>query len=67
MDIAKLRGQIAAKFKTQTAFAYAIGWNKNKITRMLRGLYNPNTYEVALMIKVLEIPEEQCYEIFLKK
>ena len=66
MDTARLRGEIVAKFKTQTAFANAMNWNKNKVTKMLNGLYNPDIDEVALIVQTLGLSEKYCYEIFLQ-
>ena len=47
MDTNRLRGEIAARYKTQSAFADAINWNKNKVTNLLKGTYKPSIDDVV--------------------
>lgn len=67
MNCARLRGEIVAKYRTQNAFADAIGWHKNKVTRMLTGKYFPDTDEVSKMASMLDLDENRFCEIFLDK
>ena len=67
MNVCRLRGEIAAEFKTQSAFAEAIGWYKNKVSKMLNGEYKPNTDEVALIADVLHLDERRYCDVFLQK
>lgn len=65
MNVNRLRGEIVAEYKTQTAFAEAIGWHKNKVSKMLCGLYKPDTDEVSLIASVLRLDERKYCDIFL--
>lgn len=65
MDLCRLRGEIVAEYRTQTAFADAIGWHKNKVTKMLTGKYKPDTDEVAEITDLLHLDASKFCEIFL--
>lgn len=65
MDVYRLRGEIVAEYRTQSAFAEAIGWHKNKVTKMLTGKYKPDTDEVAQIASLLHFDESKFCEIFL--
>lgn len=65
MDVCRLRGEIVAKFRTQTAFADHIGWHKNKVSHMLTGKYKPDTDEVAAIADALDLDEPKFCDIFL--
>ena len=65
MNINKLRGEIVEHYKTQIAFANAIGWHKNKLSRMMQGKYKPNTDEVAQIAIALGLDEKRFCTIFL--
>lgn len=67
MNICRLRGEIVTIFKTQSAFANAIGWHKNKVTNMLSGKYKPDTDEVAKMALLLNLDEPKFCDIFLSQ
>lgn len=65
MDCNRLRGEIVAKFRTQHAFADAIGWHKNKVSKLVLGLYKPDTDEVAEIAQVLKLDVPGFCAIFL--
>ena len=65
MNIDRLRGEISAEYKTQSAFATAIGWHKNKVSNMLTGKYKPDTDEVAVIANALRLDEPKFCDIFL--
>lgn len=67
MDLCRLRGEIVAEYRTQTAFADAIGWHKNKVTNMLNGKYKPNTDEVAEITALLHLDASKFCDIFLPR
>lgn len=67
MDVRRLRGEIAAVYKTQAAFADAIGWHKNKVSKMLCGGYKPDTDEVAVIADALDLNERRYCDIFLPR
>ena len=65
MNRRKLKGEIVAKYGTQDAFANAIGWHRNKVSKIITGKYSPNTDEVADIVQILGISENTFIEIFL--
>lgn len=67
MDMCRLRGEIVAEYRTQTAFADAIGWHKNKVTNMLTGKYKPDTDEVAKIVGLLHLDASKFCDIFLPR
>ena len=67
MDLCRLRGEIVAEYRTQTAFADAIGWHKNKVTKMLTGKYKPDTDEVAEIANLLDLDSPKFCDIFLSE
>ena len=48
MDLQRLKGEIVAVYGTQLEFSKAIGWHKNKVSKMVCGKYKPDTDEVAV-------------------
>ena len=67
MNLRRLRGEIVAEYRTQTAFADAIGWHKNKVTKMLTGKYKPDTDEVAEITDLLHLDASKFCDIFLPR
>lgn len=67
MDLCRLRGEIVAGYRTQAAFADAIGWHKNKVTKLLTGKYKPDTDEVAEIANLLHLDEPKFCDIFLPR
>ncbi len=67
MDCNRLRGEIVAKFRTQAAFARAIGWHQNKVSKLVLGEYKPDTDEVAMISDTLELDTIKFCSIFLPK
>ena len=60
-----LRGVVYGKYKTQAAFAKAIGWNQNKVSALLNGNYVPEVDEAALIFDNTKMSLEQYISIFL--
>jgi DNA-binding XRE family transcriptional regulator len=67
MNIAKLRGEIAEAYKTQIAFAQAIGWHKNKVSKLMTGKYLPNIEEAAEISELLRLTRKEYEDIFCSK
>jgi DNA-binding helix-turn-helix protein len=65
MNLSRLKGEIIAVYGTQKAFAEAIGWHKNKVSKMICGRYKPNTDEVSAISDKLHLTETQFCNIFL--
>lgn len=67
MDCNRLRGEIVAKYRTQVAFAEALGWHKNKVSKLVLGTYKPDTDEVAEIADALDLDVAGFCSIFLPK
>lgn len=65
MDCNRLRGEIVAKYRTQHAFADALGWHKNKVSKLVLGTYKPDTDEVAEIAHALDLSVTGFCAIFL--
>ena len=65
MNTRRLKAEIIAEYNTQDAFANAMGWHKNKVSKMIQGHYKPNIDEVAKMVEMLHLDERQYCHIFL--
>lgn len=65
MDLQRLKGEIVAVYGTQLKFSKAIGWHKNKVSKMICGKYKPDTDEVAAIVSALHLTEQQYWNIFL--
>lgn len=65
MDLMALRGAVFGKYKNQLNFGDAIKWNRNKVSRLLRGKYIPDVDEAAQINHVMNLSEEEYKEIFL--
>lgn len=64
MNTSYLRGEIFKRYKNQVSFAKALNWGSNKVSRLLLGRYLPNVDEVYLIIKALNLSDEQIKDIF---
>lgn len=67
MNLRRLRAEIVAEYGTQSAFAMAINWHKNKVSKMVQGQYKPDTDEVAKITDALHLDEGRYREIFLSR
>ena len=62
----ELRSLIFRKFDTETACAEALGWNKQRLNRYVRGLREPRASDVVAMAKVLDVRPVLLADIFLR-
>lgn len=67
MDRTELRIEILRKYGTQSAFAKEIGWNVNKLSKMMQGKYVPDLDEVVFIAEKLKFDEKRFCQIFLPK
>ncbi len=65
MNTRRLRAEIVANFETQKAFGKSIGWDQNKVSKMLTGKYVPDVDEAAVIAVKLQLRESTYREIFL--
>ena len=67
MEIATLKGAVYNKFETYTKFAVALGWKKQRLSKIVTGGKIPNVIEVAEMAGTLGLSVEQVAGFFLKE
>lgn len=65
MNAQILKGEIVAVCGTQYKFAEAMGWHVNKVSKMMRQKYSPNSDEICKIANVLNLSEKRFAEIFL--
>ena len=67
-DYSNLIGRIIAKFKTRKAFAKAVGFSENTISKKLNGKMNITKNDIIRMSApdMLDIPAEKVHEYFFK-
>jgi hypothetical protein len=66
VNCSKLHGLIVERFGSQAAFSRASGWHQNKISRMIKGSFKPNTDEVTELAALLKMTESEFCDIFLR-
>lgn len=60
----KLRGRIVEKYKTQTAFAEALGITRNAFSRKMLGKTAISQDDIVLWCQLLDIDREDIGEYF---
>lgn len=60
-NILTLRGVVLSKYKTIGAFAEAVGWKRNKASRILNGVQEPNSTEIQEITACLELDNSQVF------
>lgn len=59
------RGLVFSKFHSISDFARGTGWSRNKASRIVNGLQEPNSDDIADMVRVFEISSQEDFmEIF---
>lgn len=64
MDISGLKSKVMGKFFSITAFAEAIGWSRNKASRIVNGVQEPTVDDIVSITTVLCLNEEDFFNIF---
>ncbi len=59
-----LRGLVFSKYPSISAFADAIGWTRNKASRIVNGIQQPNKKDMEELILLLDISKESVAPIF---
>ena len=65
MNLNRLKGEIVAACGTQAAFAKKINWHKNKVSRLVTGQYKPETDDVDVIVRALDLDADRFLDIFL--
>ena len=62
------RGLIFSKYKSITEFAAAIGWTRNKASRIANGIQEPDAEDMERMADALDIVSpEQFMNVFFRQ
>jgi plasmid maintenance system antidote protein VapI len=61
MDCINLRGAVMSKYKTIGEFANEIGWNRNKASRIVNGVQDPDIEDIQKITKVLGIESKDVF------
>lgn len=56
-----IRGAVFSKFKSISAFAKAIGWTRNKASRIVNLITQPSVADIEKMAKVLDISDSDRF------
>lgn len=67
MRFCKLRGAIREKFKTQEAFARALGINPSTLVNLLSGKSEWKLPQIRLTAELLDIPMERIGAYFFEE
>ena len=65
IDLQRLRGEIVTVFRTQHAFADAMGWYENKVSNLLNGKYILSLDEAVEIAEKLNMTIATFQVIFL--
>jgi len=60
-DVITLRGLVLSKYRTIGDFSKAIGWQRNKASRIVNGKQFPNTEEIQEITACLKINSERLF------
>lgn len=61
MECYNLRGAVMSKFKTIGEFADAIGWSRNKASRILNGIQDPDVEDIQNITRVIGIESKDVF------
>lgn len=65
MNLNRLKGEIIASYGSQKTFAKHIGWTQNKVCKMVKGKYKPDTDDVDILVRALGLGPDKFLAIFL--
>ena len=55
------RGLVFSKYKNISEFACAIGWSRNKASRIINGIQEPDVNDMEKMAEVLDIKTPEAF------
>lgn len=56
-----IRGAVFSKFSSITSFADAVGWKRNKASRILNGIQKPSADDMEQMADCLNIQDANVF------
>ena len=62
----KLRGLIYSRYDSEAEFAKAIGWSRQRLSRITNGVKEPNVEDINILAGGLNLNVGDIVEIFLK-
>lgn len=65
IDIEKLREKVYGKYRNQANFSKTIGWNPNRINKILNQKKIPDVDECATISRALSLSEAEFIKIFM--
>ena len=60
-NIITLRGVVMSKYKTSGECAQAIGWKRNKASRIVNGIQDPDITDMELLARTLDIKTQEDF------
>jgi hypothetical protein len=63
MDMMKFRGSVLSRYKTIGAFAKAVGWTRNKASRILNGVQEMDISDIQQAAAALGITSREEFTI----
>ena len=60
-NIITLRGVVMSKYKTIGEFAKAIGWKRNKASRIINGVQDPDITDMEQLARTLDIKTQEDF------
>lgn len=60
-----LRSKIFEKYRSQADFSREIGWDANRVSKILNGKYIPNVNDCAEIAKILSLTADGYVAIFM--
>ena len=67
MNRSKLRGLVYSRFKTIGDFSNAIGWQRNKASRIINGPQEPDSEDMRRIAELFNLSSEDFVDIFFEK
>ena len=55
------RGLVFSQYKSVSDFAKAVGWSRNKASRILNGVQEPDSHDIVVMTKALNITNQKTF------
>lgn len=67
MDVLAFRGAVFGRYRTQSEFCDAMGWHRNKVSKLMRGKYMPDVDEAAKLSEKMGMTIDEYQKIFLPR